>query len=105
MDDNVVVDVVEEIAKKTFLQKSGGLIWRIIWFIISFKWLWLLSKRSWLKIYRKKDLTIVEILSLIWLIIRLLIFGIIIGIILEKYIGITSHILEWLDIIRNVFIN
>ena len=96
MENGIVEEVVEEIAKKSFLKVIGLAFKKIFIFIVTFKWLGLLIKRSFRKTMKAKDLTIVELLYGLWIRIRWFILGIIGGYLLH-YFEFFTKIDEWIQ--------
>lgn len=85
MSENVVVEAVEEIVKKSLLSITGSGIKKAFLFVITFKWLWLLIKRTGRRTIRAKDLTITQLIVGLFVRIKWFILGVIGGYLLYYF--------------------
>ena len=98
MEKEVVVDVVEEVVKKSLF---GGVFLpfkKAMLFVITFKWLWLLAKRSGRKTFRAKDLTVVQLVYGLWIRIKWFVLGVIGGYLLY-YFELFVEFDKWLKLV------
>lgn len=98
--ENVVVDVVEEIVKKSIFGGVGLGLKKGLLFIVTLKWVWLLIKRSGRKTFRAKDLTVVELVYGLWIRIKWFVLGVIGGYLLY-YFELFVEFDKWIESIIN----
>ena len=86
MENVVIEEVVEEAVRKPFRKV----------FVLPFKWIWLLIKRSGRRTMRVKDMTIIQLIYGLWIRVKWFILGVIGGYLLY-YFELFPKYQEWIQ--------
>ena len=100
MEKEVIDAVVEEVVKKTVFSGVFLAIKKTLLFVVTFKWFWLLIKRSGRKAFRSKDLTMVQLIYGLWIRIKWFVLGVIGGYLLY-YFELFVEFDEWIESVIN----